>query len=278
MSACLEPMEVGMAGRERMSVGLIGVGAIGSCLVEAIMTGPRAEFVDFVLSSRSVGRSAELAERYPNVAVGTSNQDVLDRCELVLIGVLPEQVREVCSALRFREDHVVAGLAAGWPPSLLRPVVSPAARVCQLIPLPMVALHTGPVVACPALPEVRWLLTGCGEVIEAKEESEAVALLCATATMSSFLEMQQTIVEWLVGQGLSPVAAKGYMDSFLQGLVAEFIAAPVAELEDLTQQHETAGGLNEHVRRTLLSRGFFRDLQHELDAIHPAGPTPVPKD
>ncbi len=261
-----------MAGRERMGVGLIGVGAIGSCLVEAIMTGPRAESVNFVLSPRSVSRSADLAQRYPNVDVGTSNQDVVDRCELVMIGVLPEQVREVCSALVLRADHIVAGLAAGWPPSLLGPVVGPASRVCQLIPLPMVALHTGPVVACPALPEVRWLLTGCGEVVEAQEESDAVALLCATGTSSSFLEMQLTIVQWLVGRGLSPSAAKAYLDSLLQGLVAEFIAAPVAEIEHLAQEHETPGGLNERVRQMLLSRGFFRDLRQELDAIHQTGP------
>lgn len=261
-----------MAGRDRMGVGLIGVGAIGSCLVEAIMTGPRAKSVDFSLSPRSVRRSTQLAQRYPNVAVEKSNQEVLDRCELVLIGVLPEQVGEVCSALRFRGDNSVAGLAAGWPPSLLRPVVSPAARVSQLIPLPMVAMHTGPIVASPALPEVRWLLTGCGEVIEAQEEGDAVPLLCATATMSSLIEMQLTVVKWLVGLGLSPSAAKAYMDLFLQGLAAEFSAAPVAELEHLTRQHETPGGLNERVRQMLLSRGFFRDLRHELDAIHRAGP------
>lgn len=265
-----------MFGRDRVSVGLIGVGTIGSCLVEAIMTGPRAESVGFVLSPRSVRRSTQLAQRYPNVSVAKSNQEVLDRCGLILIGVLPEQVDEVCSALRFRENHIVAGLAAGWPPSSLRPVTSPAARVCQLIPLPMVAQHTGPVVAYPALPEVRWLLTGCGEVIEAESEADAVALLCATATMSSFIAFQVTVVEWLVGRGLSPAAAKAYVGSFLQGLAAEFSAAPVAELEHLTRQHETPGGLNEKVRQMLSSRGIFQDLRHELDAIHRASPAVDP--
>lgn len=260
-----------MAGRDRMSVGLIGVGAIGSRLVEAIMTGPRADSVDFTLSPRSTLRSTRLAQRYPNVAVGENNQEVVDRSELVLIGVLPDQVGEVCSALRFREDHVVVGLAAGWPPSSLRPTVSPAAHVCQVIPLPMVAMHTGPIVASPAVPEVRWLLTGCGDVIDAPKEDDALALLCATATMSSFIEPQLTIIEWLVGRGLSPSTAKAYIDSFLQGLAVEFAAEPVAELQHLTRQHETPGGLNERVRQMFLSRGLFRDLRNELDEIHRAG-------
>ena len=63
--AAMALLDEAMTGRERMRVGLIGVGAIGSCLVEAIMTGPRAESVRLLLSPRSVGRSAELAQRYP---------------------------------------------------------------------------------------------------------------------------------------------------------------------------------------------------------------------
>lgn len=256
-----------MPGPDLMRVGLIGVGAIGSRLVEAIATGPRAGSVEFLLSPRSAQRSAALAQRQ-GIAVARSNQEVLDGSELVLLGVLPEQVADVCGALRFRADHVVAGLAAGWPASRLHPVVAPAARVTQLIPLPMVALHTGPIVASPALPEVRWLLEGCGEVVDARQEDDAVALLCATGVMSTLIELQLTVVDWLAGRGLPPATAQAYMAAFLQGLGAEFAVAPAGGLGGLAQEHETPGGLNEQVRQLLSNRGFFRDLRGELDALH----------
>lgn len=98
------------------------------------------------------------------------------------------------------------------------------------------------------MPELRWLLTGCGEEIEAEDEGEAVAYLCATATLSSLFEMQVTVVQWLIDRGLSASGAKAYMDSFLRGFAAEFTAAPVVGLEHLTRRHETPGGLNEQVR------------------------------
>ncbi|HET7900908.1 MAG TPA: NAD(P)-binding domain-containing protein, partial [Candidatus Nanopelagicales bacterium] len=107
------------SGRTRL--GVVGVGTIAALLVEAIVTGPHADAVEVVLSPRSAHRAADLAGRFDRVRVAASNQDVLDASDVVLLAVLPPQVAEVCADLSFREDHVVAGLAAGWPPSVLAP-------------------------------------------------------------------------------------------------------------------------------------------------------------
>jgi pyrroline-5-carboxylate reductase len=124
-------------------VGLVGVGAIATAIVDALMSGPHADEIDIVLSPRSAPRSAELAARHRQVRVAPYNQSVVDAADIVILAVLPDQMAALCSSLSFREEQVVVSLAAGWPPSLLAEHVAPAATVCQMIPLPMIALHTG---------------------------------------------------------------------------------------------------------------------------------------
>jgi pyrroline-5-carboxylate reductase len=132
-----------------LRVGFVGVGAIATAIVDALVSGPHADEIDVVLSPRSAPRSAELAARYRQVRVAPHNQPVVDAADIVILAVLPDQMAALCSSLSFREEQVVVSLAAGWPPSLLAEHVDPAATVCQMIPLPMIALHTGPVVICP---------------------------------------------------------------------------------------------------------------------------------
>jgi pyrroline-5-carboxylate reductase len=248
-------------------IGVIGVGTIAVALVEAIASGPRRSDVEVLLSPRSEQRSSDLASRFPSVRVATDNQAVLDACDVVVLAVLPPQVAEVCAALRFRADHVVASLAGGWPPSMLARHVAPATTICQLIPLPMIVLRTGPVVMFPHVPVVAGLLEGCGEVVVLEREADVILLNCVSASMSTYFQLQTTLVEWAVGQGLPRTTAAGYVTSLLQGLAAEGAATPVEGHDDLALAHETPGGFNEQVRRALTEAGLFSELARQLDDL-----------
>jgi pyrroline-5-carboxylate reductase len=258
-------------GREHaagLHVGVVGVGTIAAALVDAIATGPHGDDVSFALSPRSAHRAAELAARHPRATVLGDNQAVIDAGDVVLLCVLPGQVRDVCAGLRFRADQTVVGLAAGWPPSALAGLVAPAERVCQLIPLPMVTLHVGPIVLHPVLDEVSRLLDGCGEIVGVPEERDIIALSCASATMSTFFELQQTAVDWLVAQGFDQGAARHYMSALFEGLAREAARAPVEQGARLAVEHETPGGLNEQVRTALTDLGTFDELRTVLSRMH----------
>ena len=148
-----------------LSVGFLGIGAIAAAMIDALMSGPNASVINVVVSPRSAVRSAELASRHPRVRVAPDNQSVVDAADIVVLSVLPDQMPALCASLVFREEHIIASLAAGWPPSILAEHVEPASTICQMIPLPMIALHTGPVVLCPPVPELEHLLEGCGEIV-----------------------------------------------------------------------------------------------------------------
>jgi pyrroline-5-carboxylate reductase len=49
-----------------LRVGFVGVGAIATAIVDALMSGPHADEIDVVLSPRSAPRSAELCGAAPS--------------------------------------------------------------------------------------------------------------------------------------------------------------------------------------------------------------------
>ena len=251
-----------------MRVGIVGVGAIAVNLVDAILTGPRAGDVEVVVSPRSRARSDDLASRYDRVRIAADNQAVVDASDIVVLSVLPGQMGGVCSALTFREDQVIASLAAGWPPSHLREVMAPATRVAQLIPMPMIALHVGPIVMSPSYPELVELLEGCGHLVVPDREQDIIVLSCASATMSSFFAFQNTVVEWAASVGFPASLAHEYVSALFAGLAAESETVSVEHLAALPGERETPGGLNEQVRRALTDVGTFDELTRTMAAMH----------
>lgn len=250
----------------RTRVGVVGVGTIAAALVEAVLRGPRGAEVDVILSPRSEHRAADLASRYAAVRIADDNQQVLDSSDLVLLAVLPGQLAEVVAPLRFRDAHVVASLVAGWPPSLLAERVAPATSLCQLIPLPMVALRTGPLVMFPRLAPVADLLEGCGDLVVLEQESDVLVLNCASAVMSTYFELLTTVVDWARSKGLPHATATDYVTSLFAGLGAEGRAAD--SLDGLALAHETPGGFNEQIRRELTRAGLYAELGGQFEHLH----------
>lgn len=253
--------------RATTTVGIVGVGEIASALVTAVSEGPGASGWRFMLSPRSLERSTSLAARYPGVVVAHDNQQVVDSAEIVLLAVLPEQLADLCASLTFRADQVVVGLAAGWPPSRLQPHLAPARAVCQMIPLPMVTQGTGPVVLFPEHSQVLRLLEGCGTVLVPDRESELAVLNSLSAVMSTYFQLQQSLVHWAETKGLSRDVSIGYVTSLFAGLAAEGSSADPAEWERLPATHETPGGWNEQVRLGMANLDAFTGLERVLDEL-----------
>lgn len=249
------------------SIGFLGVGTISEAMVRAMAS--RADSTDLLLlSPRSEERSQRLASEFDACERRESNQAVIDASDIVVLGMRPQQVDEALADLRFRDDQVIASLIAGTPPSGIAPLVAPAARVCQLIPLPAIALRRGPLVIAPPLPEVVTALTGLGEIVELEDESLIRTLSCASAFMSTYYEMQNALIDWITAQGIDEPTASRYIRAELDGLAAVGWATPDTERRDLPHEHQTRGGLNERVRARLLEAGWFDELVTTIDGVY----------
>lgn len=249
------------------TIGFVGVGTISEAIVRA-MAGRAGNHDRLLLSPRSQERSLRLASEFEACERRDSNQAVIDDSDIVVLGMRPQQVDDALRDLTFREGQIVASLIAGTPPSGIAHLVSPAARVCQLIPLPAIALRRGPLVISPPMPEVVTALAGLGEIVTLEDESLIRVLSCASAFMSTYYEMQNALIGWITARGIDEVTASRYVRAELDGLASVGWATPDSERLDLPQEHQTKGGLNERVRAQLLSEGWFDDLVNAIDGVY----------
>lgn len=250
-----------------VSMGFLGVGTIAEAMVRA-MESREGTTDTFYLSPRSVERTESLAAEFSSCHRMQSNQDVVDASDIVVLGMRPQQLDAALADVRFRDDQIVASLIAGTPPSGIAPLVSPASRVCQLIPLPAITLRRGPLVISPPIPEVVEALQGLGEIVTLDDESRIRVLSCASAFMSTYYEMQNRLIEWIVAQGIDESIASRYVRAELDGLATVGWATPDDELAALPAEHQTRGGLNERVRARLLESGWFDDLVGSIDDVY----------
>lgn len=254
-----------------MRLGFVGTGEITSAIVTGLcspgLSSPGADGYCIQLSPRNLEIATHLADRFPGVSVASSNQDVLDSSETVVIAVRPATDQTVLSELRFRSDHCVISLVSGLS---LRPVselVAPASRVIRAVPLPSTARRIGPTAIYPADRIAADLFAAIGTVFPVETEAEFVAICAATATIASFYAFVEGIASWLRTNSLSDETARNYVARMFFGLTSAAVHAPERSFQSLARSHATAGGINEQFLRHMSDCGLLENISAGLDAV-----------
>jgi len=248
-----------------MKIGFIGSGTITSAMVTGLSSTNDAYSI--VLSPRNAKISADLALRFKNVRVASTNQAVLDSCEMAVLAVRPQVAAEVLSELRFRPDHQVLSVIATVPIQQLRTLTAPATSITRAVPLPVVARRQGPTVVYPPSLPVTALFNALGTAIELRSENEFETFSVPTAILASYFGFANTVASWMTDQGVAPQTARLYVADILQGLAGTAAAMPNRSFATLIDEHQTPGGLNEQVLKSITHDGLFTDLKRALDAV-----------
>src|SRR5260370_32506469 len=131
-----------------MKLGFVGTGAITSAIVSGLRCGG-AELDPIQLSPRNAEIAAEIANRFPAVSIASSNQDVLDESEIVVLAIRPQIAVGVLSELRFRPDHRVISVVSGLSLRRVTDLASPAVMITRAVPLPSAANRMSPTAIYP---------------------------------------------------------------------------------------------------------------------------------
>lgn len=249
-----------------MRLGFIGTGHITSAMVTGLSSCV-APAHSICLSPRNATVAAQLAERLPGVSIASSNQDVLDSCDTVVIAVPPRVVQPVFLELRFRPDHRVISVVSSLSLQSVRKLVAPAAQVVRAVPLPSVAQRSGPTAFYPADPVVADLFASLGTAYAAKTENEFNAMCAVTATIASYFAFIETVASWLGRNGVSDAQARDYVPQIFWGAITVALRSPERSFQSIAGDHATAGGTNEQFLRYLVERGLPKNISEGLDAI-----------
>lgn len=246
-------------------IGFIGTGTIASAIVNGIgaENGPRPEIW---VSPRNAAIAAQLARTHSFVHVGADNQEVVDRCDVICLGIRPQIAEEVLRALRFARSHHVLSFVATWNLERLSAAIPHVSRIVRLCPLPMVEQRAAPTVVCPPDKIAASLFDPLGRAIQVDDEATFDTFCAATAMMGPFFATLDALDTWLQRNGVAASPARGYLTGLFRGLgaVAQHSGA---DFSALSREFSTAGGLNEQATNELRALGVFDAYATVLDHI-----------
>ncbi|GAA1515501.1 NAD(P)-binding domain-containing protein [Brevibacterium permense] len=256
------------------TIGVIGVGEIASAMVEGLSGGTATTEnggapetgLRFVLSPRNAERARHLADTIETAEVAESNQEVVDRSDLIVLAVLPQQAAGALGALDIPAEKTLVSAVAGIPTDELSALLPHDPDIVRIIPLPAVRERKGVTAMFPADGDVEALLDLLGGSVTAADETKFSTLSAVTATMSAHFAFLQTITAWLVDRGWDQADADHFIRGQFIGLgtTLDQSEAPIA---DLVAAHETPGGLNEQVNRDWMDDTNRANLAAALDRV-----------
>ena len=249
-----------------MRLGFIGTGEITSAMVTGLSSSD-APLESIRVSPRNLAMATALANRFPDVSIAPSNQDVLDSCDAVVVAVKPNVARGVLSALRFRADHHVISVVSSLSVKSVSQLVGPAIGVTRAVPLPSTAKRIGPTAIYPSDPIADKIFAAIGTVFDVESEDEFEAICAATATIAASCALMDGISSWLSRNSIPEPKAREYISRMFLGLVRTVVDAPEETFQSLSDHHATAGGTNEQFLKHMVEEGLLENVSRGLDAV-----------
>lgn len=239
-----------------MRIGILGMGTIASAVVRGIA----GDGHEITVSERGAAHAAALARDCACVTIAP-NQAVLERSEVVILGLVAETAAQLLPGLGFRADQRVISLMAGATLAQVAQWVAPARVEAVMLPYPAIATGGSPILACGETALLETLFGARNRIYALGAESELTDWLAAQAVLSPVALLVQETAVWLAARSRDPAVG----EAFLRHLVgASLQAGPVA---DLLAALDTEGGYNQRLRRHMETAGMVPDLLAGLDRL-----------
>ena len=249
-----------------MRLGFVGTGVITSAIVTGLCTLPET-IGPILVSARNKEKAEKLSNNFANVKIATTNQEIIDHSEVVVLAILPHQREEILSELEFKEDHTVINLLAGITNSDVATLVSPAKRLIRAVPLPCVAQHVGPIAIYPPDEIGNRVFGTLGTVVAVNKESQLETLSIITALMAPYYALLETVITWADQEDVDRKQAADYSAAMFAALSVMSREVEDGNLDVLVQESKTPGGLNEKAMKTILANGGFNPWAISLEAV-----------
>ncbi len=113
-------------------------------------------------------------------ATDSSNQEVLDRAEWVVLAVVPKFGEEIIRPLSFRKDHRVINLMSVRKLPEITGWIGNTRTLVHMVPLPFAAKRIGPIAIYPNDRDVAEIFAPLGEIIGVDDVKRIEALAAIT--------------------------------------------------------------------------------------------------
>jgi pyrroline-5-carboxylate reductase len=224
-----------------LKIGIIGVGRMGSALVEGLLgAGVRAR--DIWVSDKDSGK----LERMRSLGVRAASKEEVLACEVVFLAVKPKEVGEVLDEISgFR--NILVSVVAGVPLKAFGRLEG--AKVLRVMPNLLCRRGEGAMALCPGRADarsvgvVKELLSKLGRVIEMEEGQLDVVTALSGSGPAFFARLLEAAVEEAVKLGLPKESALELAAQTMRGVGGEVLEG--RDPEDIVESVTSPGGTTE---------------------------------
>lgn len=266
--------------RGGVSIGFIGCGTIASAIAVGLAKQSTVEINSIVVTRRSEQKSSALRSKFPDLVTvcGDSNQDVVDKADIIFLTVLPAQTSAVLQDLKFENTQALISLVSTSNlDALCTDSKLPHQCVYKMICLPAVACNQGVcLLQAPTLSTpnhlhsiLLQLLETLGGVAMARDDRQMSAMMVSSGLMGSFYGQLRNNRDWLVrNSGLPKDQASFLIIRHYHAMMQDAVRLnndPDA-LDKLIAE-QTPGGLNEQALANAQSLGVMDAFDTVQDAM-----------
>ena len=133
--------------------------------------------------------------------------------------------------------------------------------------MPPNEIGLGPIPIYPPSSPLESLLSRIGTVIPVEDQHHFSTFSASSAVMATFFELVATNARWIQSTGVSAESATRYSTAVFHSLATQVRKLGPKELQAVSTECLTAGGLNEQLLNATRREGWFDELQAELDRI-----------
>eukprot|EP00931_Biecheleriopsis_adriatica_P058970 TRINITY_DN35208_c0_g1_i2.p1 TRINITY_DN35208_c0_g1~~TRINITY_DN35208_c0_g1_i2.p1 ORF type:complete len:300 (+),score=51.12 TRINITY_DN35208_c0_g1_i2:71-970(+) len=253
------------------SIGIVGVGTIGSALARGILGAPAGHLPHvpkFVLSPRNAEKAAALQKEFPDsVRIAKTDQEVLDGADCVVLALPGTVAASVIQSLAFRADQNVISLIVALNFTQLGQLVGSQVEHTIAVPLPAIAKREGATLGFPSKPYAQAVFSALGTYVAAADEGQFKAMSVAGALMGDFYMRQLTVQRWMAAHKVDVGTASAFIGAIFATMAADSSSSgPTTFAEKVAEQ--TPGGLNEMVWKQQEAAGVYAAVNKSLDAVY----------
>lgn len=237
------------------TIGILGTGH----LAEFLIRGAGGKGYRFLVAPSR--RAASLGDR-EDVTLATSNQQVVDQADLILVCLPAREGLSILHSLRFRAGQSVLSAMAGTRLAPLAAAVAPATARCTMMPGHANVYGAGPCLIYPADPMWQTFLATLGPVHSFTDEAPFLTATAFGALSGASFFLMDSLTRWFADNGLPEAEVRRLIAETLIGN-ATVLLNETASLAEITPGIATPGGITEALVASLKA-------QDALDAWHPA--------
>ena len=250
-----------------MNLGFIGTGRITSSVIIGIFQS-NIKFNKIIISPRNRRKAKYLKKRFSRIIIAKDNQEIIDNCKWVFLGITPGVGKKILKRLNFTSNQTIVSFISTITISELKKMIKIKADIVRAIPLPPISLKKGPVPIFPPNKKVKNFFNKIGSTIEIKNEKLSTNFWATSGIMASYYEMLKEMSEWLTKKGVKRENAQEYITSLFLALSEDAVINSKKNLNFLVKESQTPKGLNEQGLRVMKKKGVYKSIVYTLNNIY----------